>query len=510
MCCHSMDRRTFLNSAAGLAAGMGLTPHAQAGDRQPAGGNAGIWDPDRPFEVHGKPLRVLPLLMYRVAQKKAASSWKSWGGVQTHDSASEEAGRIAGELGPLAARAGFPMEILPVRKVTSPEDAQQVRGIEHDVLVLYPATGSGELLRACLSAGNNPVIFVRHRSGPVYYWYEALSVRYLQRYGKSEPGDDTSAPSVSVEDVVVDEYPELQWRFRALYGVRNLVGARVIALGGAQGKYAPDAPEKARQRFKLDIVESGYDDLAKRIAAAKADRTRVSRAASWTDAYLSVPNTILVAERTFVVNAFLLYGIFKDLLREHSASIFTINSCMGTILPMAETTACLTLSLLNDEGLLAFCESDFVIIPAGILLHYVSGRPVFLHNSTYPHKGVVTCAHCTSPRRMDGARYEPARILTHYESEYGAAPKVEMPVGQTVTFVDPEYASGRWLGMKGTVEDNPFLEICRSQQDVRIHGDWKRLLNEVRDSHWVMAYGDHLEQTGYASRRIGVTWDSLV
>jgi hypothetical protein len=182
---------------------------------------------------------------------------------------------------------------------------------------------------------------------------------------------------------------------------------------------------------------------------------------------------------------------------------------MNTVIPMSDTTACLTLGWLNDEGLLAFCESDFVIIPPGILLHYVAGKPVFMHNSTFPHKGIVTCAHCTAPRRMDGKRYEPARIMTHYESDFGAAPKVEIPVGQQVTFIDPQYATGRWLGMKGIVRDNPFLPICRSQQDVEILGDWKRLVAETRDSHWMMAYGDHLRELGYAAWKLGIRWENV-
>jgi len=164
---------------------------------------------------------------------------------------------------------------------------------------------------------------------------------------------------------------------------------------------------------------------------------------------------------------------------------------------------------LNDEGYAAFCESDFVVVPAGVFLRYLCGKPVFMHNSTFPHGGIVTCAHCTAPRRMDGTRYEPVRVLTHYESEYGAAPKVEMPKGQEVTFINPEYATGRWVGIKGAVEANPFYDICRSQQDVRIHGNWKRLLNEVRDSHWMMVYGDYLEEIAYAAHRIGITWDSV-
>ena len=53
------------------------------------------------------------------------------------------------------------------------------------------------------------------------------------------------------------------------------------------------------------------------------------------------------------------------------------------------------------------------------------------------------------------------------------------------------------------VRANPFHEICRTQQDVEIQGDWKRLLAEARDSHWMMVYGDHLKELGYAARKIG-------
>jgi len=86
---------------------------------------------------------------------------------------------------------------------------------------------------------------------------------------------------------------------------------------------------------------------------------------------------------------------------------------------------------------------------------------------------------------------------------------VEMPRGQQVTFIDPEYATCRWVGIKGVVESNPFYDICRSQQDIVIQGNWKALLNEVRDSHWVMVYGDYLKEIGYAAPRIGVTWETV-
>ncbi|HSB17980.1 MAG TPA: hypothetical protein VLE22_26250 [Bryobacteraceae bacterium] len=83
---------------------------------------------------------------------------------------------------------------------------------------------------------------------------------------------------------------------------------------------------------------------------------------------------------------------------------------------------------------------------------------------------------------------------------------MEIPIGQEVTFIDPEYSSGCWVGFKGIVRANPFYEICRSQQDVEIQGNWELLRGEARDSHWVMAYGDHLAAVGYAARKLGVRW----
>jgi hypothetical protein len=105
---------------------------------------------------------------------------------------------------------------------------------------------------------------------------------------------------------------------------------------------------------------------------------------------------------------------------------------------------------------------------------------------------------------MDGKTYGPAQILTHCESDYGAAPKVEIPIGQELTFIDPEFSKPRWLSFRGVVKANPAYDVCRSQQDVAIAGDWKRLVPEVRDSHWVAAYGNYLSEVEYASRKIGM------
>lgn len=501
----SVNRREFLGlTSAGLASGvLGLDTASFAVP------SSETWDPEKPLLCTGRPLVVQPVLMYHVAQKRPATSWKSWGGVQSDEAAVTEARRIDTDLQALCSTARFPLKILPIVKVKTAGEAARVHEVEYDAVIVYAASGSGELLKACFTPkkDKDTIVFVRRSSDPAYYWLEALSTRYLNC-----ASDRSAAPvgrGVHVEDVVVDDADELLWRLVALYGMKNFLGTRIVALGGPWGKYSPEAPDVARQKYGLEIIDVSYEDVTPRIKAALASRERVAAAEEATRAYLAIPGTTLATTNKFVVNAFILHSVFKDLMREHKASAFTIRNCMSTIMPISQTTPCLTLGLLNDEGLMAFCESDFVIIPAGILLHYIAGQPVFLHNSTFPHAGRVTCAHCSSPRRFDGIHYEPARIMTHYESEYGTATKVEIPVGRQVTFIDPQYSTGRWLGFTGIVRSNPGYEICRSQHDVEIQGHWKKLLNEVRDSHWVMAYGDHIKELAYAARKLGIQWDGL-
>lgn len=505
-CCGHISRRKFFGlSAAGVASGMlGASPAVLRAN--PNASDIEDWNPDNPQIVTGKKLVVQPLLRYQIETYKPQKSWRNWGDVHTVESVAEEVRRISSELKQLSADADFPIEILPVARATTDEESAKVRDSSPaDVLILYAA--GGRSLDPCISEKRHNIIFVRHRSGPVYDWYENVSNRFLRMPGERCEFDQfRNFKGVGVDDIVVDDYKEILWRLRALYGVKNFIGSRAVTIGKASGRGCPSAPELCRNKYKMDIVELPYADLEKRIRKTQADVALMAKVKQWSARYLAQPKTTLKTDRQFVVNCFSLYKIFKDILYEYDAQSFTIQGCMGTIMPVAETTACLSLSLLQDEGYIVYCGSDFASHPAGVLLRYVTGKPVFMHNPTFPHKGIVTGAHCACPRRMDGVNYEPMEIATHYESDYGAATKVSMPIGKEVTIINPDCSQVRWLGFKGKVADNPSLSICRSQQDIHIQGDWKKLAREMRGSHWMMAYGDYLNEMGYCMRKIGLDW----
>ncbi len=69
--------------------------------------------------------------------------------------------------------------------------------------------------------------------------------------------------------------------------------------------------------------------------------------------------------------------------------------------------------------------------------------------------------------------------------------------------------SKKWLGFRGKIIDHPFYDICRSQIDIEIDGDWRKLLEDMQGFHWMTCYGDYLREVGYALKKVGIEWHNI-
>lgn len=463
--------------------------------------------PSQDFKPDRVPLVVKPVLSYEIPARRSQTSWRSWGGIQTEKNASDEMMKIDKELHDLGTKADFPVQFLPVSGIRSRQEIDNIQDLSSaDTIIVYAAGGWMDRFDVLNGMGKNIIFFCRHKSGPVYLWYEIISPRYLRQHT-----DTLKVAGITENDIVIDSQDELLWRLRALCGLKNTLGSRILAVGGPGAWSQPleSVMKVVGEKYKLDIQDISYDEVGRLITEARKDNTLIRSARSRAEEYLGDSGIKLEVDSKYVENCFVLEEIFIRLMNKFSCRAITVNNCMGTIMPLAETTACLTLSLLNDAGYLAFCESDFVAVPAGMLMANISGKPSFLNDPTYPHDGIITLAHCTAPRRMNGIRAEPARIMTHFESDYGAAPKVEMQVGQTITNIMSDFLFERNVGLAGKIIDNPMMDICRSQVDISYNCDSKEVAEKMPGFHWITVYGDYLREAEYALNKIGIKLDVL-
>ncbi len=459
------------------------------------------------FRLGGRPLVVKPILTYSVYRRAPATSWRAWGGIETEADADKELSRIRDELKKFRAKADFPVRFLEPSKVSNPSQVANLADLDKaDAILVYPAGAWAETLQAIVDRGLPTVFFVRFRTEPYYLWHEIIHARFLRSHT-----DRLMQKRVSYDDVVVDDYGELLWRLRGLYGLVNTLGRRIIAVGGPGGwahpPGIPSPPELARERWKLDIVTFPIPELVRMIESARKDARQVEKAQKEAEQYIRQGGVTVHIPKELVVEAFLLANLFREIMKQHNAFAITTNGCMGSY---AGIMPCLTLSLINDAGFMAYCESDFVNIPAGILLHYISGKPTFFCNPTFPtREGVILFAHCTAPRFMDGKRAEPAKLVTHFESDHGAAIKVEMRKGQIVTVVNPDFEAREWCGLVGEIVGTPFLPVCRSQVEVKTKANVREVISAMRGFHCTIAYGDYRKEVGYALSKVGIGWQDL-
>lgn len=453
------------------------------------------------------PLRVKPILAYEIPRRQEKNSFRSYGEIDDMAKVSEEIKRIEGELQQLAARAEFPIEVLPVSAVNSGPETEKAVATDCDVLLVYPA-GGGQVYKIA-SAKTPKVLFIRHQSGPYYLWHEIVHWRLLRN------NDDTFVPSdVDLSDVVVDKYDEVLWRLRALFGLKNAKGTKMLAIGGlaAYSKPAQElGPVHAKEVWGYQYEVVSEEDFAKRLERARADQQILQAVEQQTKALLAQPNVTLMTDRKFVFNSFMALWVVKQLMKETGATNFGFAHCMSRrVIGMLDTPPCLVESLANDEGFTSYCHTDFSHTLPGVLLHWISGKPTFVCNSHIPHDGIFSVAHCAAPRKMNGKDCEPTKIMTHFESDYGAATKVEYTKGQVVTVLIPNLHCTKWQGFRGKILGSPSHPACRSQIDVEVDGNWRKLLTDMQGFHTQICYGDYLREVGYALKMLKkVEWENF-
>ena len=180
-------------------------------------------------------LFVKPIFTYPLPVPRQQTSWRAWGGIQSEEDANREAAQHPAGTGSPEGRGRFPPRVPaagqgPGRRAT-PRPSQDIA--KADALLFYSdGDGAGDLMAEVNwvdRLGKDTIFFVRHRSGPLYYWYEGASARFHRQHT-----DFQATKTILCEDTVVDRMDEVLWRLRALCGLRATVGSRIVVVGLAR------------------------------------------------------------------------------------------------------------------------------------------------------------------------------------------------------------------------------------------------------------------------------------
>ncbi len=148
------------------------------------------------------------------------------------------------------------------------------------------------------------------------------------------------------------------------------------------------------------------------------------------------------------------------------------------------TTGCLSISKLNDEGIISSCEGDIPSLLSMIIADNFCNNPVFMANPSkiIMDENSVVFAHCTTPLRI----LEDYSWDTHFETGIGIAVKGKLKGKEFfILKINGELNDYRLFeGEKIDYEYNDLL--CRTQIKLKLKNSVKKLFSNPIGNHMII------------------------
>ncbi len=359
---------------------------------------------------------------------------------------------------------------------------------ECDVIVALVVTGGSEELIIEASMLGKPVIFIAHSSMnslPALMEAKPLAERINNKIWSIYL--DENRPNASLE-----------YLLRIMKGIEvasSLNNYNLGLIGGISSwlVYSRVDPIIVKQKLGINIIDVSLDEIYE-----KYNKVSENVLAKLLSRVLSNAERVEVSEKR-VKDSLKLYLALKYVIKERNLDAITIK-CFDIITAL-DTTACLPLSLLNSEGIVAGCEGDVPSALAMIVLNKLSGKPVFMGNPSKIGDNKVMIAHCTAPMAIG-----PYVLRTHFETGKGVGIAVKYPKGERVTLLRFSADLSVMRIIRGLIESGEAASNlhCRTQITIRLSTDPLLLLEKSIGNHYALVLGDYAEELKSFARVRGI------
>ncbi len=155
-----------------------------------------------------------------------------------------------------------------------------------------------------------------------------------------------------------------------------------------------------------------------------------------------------------------------------------------------DVTACLSLALLNSQGMPAACEGDLVSLAGLMLIQALTGEIPWMANVAAIHEESVLFAHCTAPLHL----LTDFSVNTHFETDKSAAIQGRFKADQVTIFRMNDKLNKAFIA-SGQIISRPELRYaCRTQTEIAMDPECiNTLWNLPLGNHHLIIPGNHTE-----------------
>lgn len=290
-------------------------------------------------------------------------------------------------------------------------------------------------------------------------------------------------------EILHGELPAIVHRIHILYNnfraQRSLSGKRIGVFGTPSSWLIASNVDYllAKRRWGIEYTDIPLERIYEQFQKITDDEVDASCAAVASQALAcreATPEDLIKAMR--------LYRAIKRVCEEEKLDALTI-SCFKVIEEL-DTTGCLALSLLNDEGIIAGCEGDLQSIFTLLAVKALTTKGAFMANPSLinTRTNELILAHCTIGLKQSD-RYV---IRNHFETEKGIGIQGMLPTGDvTIVKCGGECLDEYYLSTGTLTENTNYINMCRTQVRIKMNTPAEYFLKNPLGNHHLMIQGNY-------------------
>lgn len=241
----------------------------------------------------------------------------------------------------------------------------------------------------------------------------------------------------------------------------------------------------AQRRWGIEYVDISQDEVLEAFNVTTDDEVGEMAAELAGNARMCIEATPADLLRDMRV-----YKALRRVIDKYKLSALTLNN--HRILEVIETSTCVALSMLNDEGFPACGESDLQSVFTALALKELTGEMSFMGNVSAidSKRNAIMLSYCSVGTKFVEGNYS---IRSHYESGESVAIQGDMPVGRRVTMVKCGGESlDEFFVASGKTLDNDYKErCCRTQIKVSLDTPVSYFIDNPIGNHHLLIKGDY-------------------
>lgn len=244
--------------------------------------------------------------------------------------------------------------------------------------------------------------------------------------------------------------------------------------------------EIVKERWGLNVIDIPIEEVIKEYNKVEDDQVN-----KLVKEFTKLAETIKEPSEKDLIRAARVYYALKNIVNKYNLNSMTIR-CFDLVTKL-ETTGCLALSLLNNEGIIAGCEGDIPATVSMMITYYLTDNIPFMANpvSLNINKNKVKFAHCTVASNSVNSYI----IRSHFETGIGVGIQGELRKGDVTLFKIGSKNLDHFVNKNAGLINNLNSEFaCRTQVLVDFdNNDIDYFLENPIGNHHILVSGDHFE-----------------